>query len=247
MTGMRAAVLLGLTELKLLLRKKINAASVLGVPVAMCVVAYSNDRPDTAAGWGSMFAHSFMIVLLVSTFLVSTTVFTARRQSLVLKRMRTAEITDAALIAGMVTPLIVVTLAQMLGYLAFCVAIGAPLPENPLLALGGILLGAAIALLAGAATASLSSSVEVTQITAMPLLVAALGGMIATFADSDLARTLGMLMPLNGPTDMLAKGWGGGGAGIQLPEIALILPAGIALSAVVLGVITVRFYKWEPR
>ncbi|MGW0522796.1 ABC transporter permease [Crossiella sp. NPDC003009] len=244
---MRAAVLLGLTELKLVLRKKINAASVLGVPVAMCAVAYSNDRPDNAAGWGSIFAHAFMIVLLVSTFLVSTTVFTARRQSLVLKRMRTAEITDSALVAGMITPLIVITLAQMAVYLGFCLAIGAPLPENPLLALGGILLGTAVAVLAGAATASFSSSVEVTQITAMPVLVAALGGMIATFSDSDLARTLGMLMPLNGPTDMLAKGWGGGTAGIQLTELPLVLPAGIALSAVVLGIITAKFYKWEPR
>lgn len=244
---MRATVALGLTELKLLLRRKINAASVLGVPVAMCVVAYTNNRPETAAGWGSMFAHAFMIVLLVSTFLVSTTVFTARRQSLVLKRMRTAEITDTGLIAGMITPLVAVTLAQMVVYLGFCLAIGAPLPENPLLALGGILLGTATAVLAGAATASFSASVEVTQITAMPVLVAALGGMIATFSDSALARTLGLLMPLNGPTTMLAKGWGGDTAGVQLPELPLVLPAGMVLTAVVLGLITFRWYRWEPR
>ncbi|MBP2473260.1 ABC-2 type transport system permease protein [Crossiella equi] len=244
---MRAALALGLTELKLLLRKKINAFSVLGVPAAMCLFAYRSDRPENAEGWGALFAHGFLFVLLLSTFLVSTTVFTGRRQSLVLKRLRTAELTDTALIAGIITPLVVVTLAQMTIYLGFCLYLGAPLPAQPLLVPLALLAGTAVAVLAGAATASLSTSVEVTQVTAVPVVIAAVGGMFATFADAEWLRAVGLALPLNGPADLLAKAWGGIAAGVQLPSAGLVLTAGTVLSAVLLGLVAARWYRWEPR
>ncbi len=237
MTGVRH---LATVELKLLLRKKITAFSVVVVPVALAALLWFGPTPQM---WAGQLSRDFLMLMMLSVYLVSLTVFTARRQSLVLKRLRTSELTDRGVLAGVLGPVVVVGLVQTVAYLAFCVAIGAPLPAVPLLAVLGVVTGLAVATAAGVATACLSRSVEATQLTSTPMLVATMAGLFLTASSSTSAAAAGLAMPLAGPMDLLARGWGGG---TPVGNVAFDL-ASAALWLVVAVVLFSRFFRWEPR
>jgi ABC-2 type transport system permease protein len=226
---------LALTELKLLLRKRVTAFSVLAVPVMLCVMAWTS-KPS--GNWAPLLGTLFTVLLMLSVFMVSTTVFTARRQSFVLQRLRTSELSDSGIYLGIGGPIVVVGLAQVLVFFGFCVAIGAPLPDNPVLVLLGVVLGLVVALLAGIATAAFSRSVEVTQITAIPVLLAAMTGLI--LLGSARFATVGAFLPMIGPSDLVIKGWSGGGS--QLYGLGTTIPW-----LLVFGTVALRMFRWEPR
>lgn len=232
---------LSAVELKLLLRRKITAFSVVVVPVGLAALLWFGPTPQE---WSGQLSRDFLLLMMLSVYLVTLTVFTARRQSLVLKRLRTSELSDFAVLAGVLGPVVMVGLTQTLVYLGFCLAIGAPAPTAPLLAVVGVVSGLAVATAAGVATACLSRSVEATQLTSTPMLVATFGGLFLTAsATSTAAAAAGLALPLVGPMDLVARGWGGG------------VPAGNAWWGVGSSVVWVavsallfrRYFRWEPR
>lgn len=225
------------TELKLLLRKRITAYSVLAVPIGLCALAWFVDRHQP--GWGDTLGSRFTLLMVLSVYLVSTTVFTARRQSLVLQRLRTSELTDIGIYLGIGAPMAVVGLAQTLIYFGFCMAVGAPLPSNPLVVVVGVTLGIAVALLAGIATAAYSRSVEVTQITAIPVILAAMAGVVMEQSPNDLVAAIGTFLPVVGPGHLVTQGWTGAGV---LSGLAVSVPW-----LAVFGAVALKAFRWEPR
>ncbi|MFD1052556.1 hypothetical protein ACFQ1S_46675, partial [Kibdelosporangium lantanae] len=131
---------LAMTELRLLVRKKITAYSVLVVPLLLCALAWFIDREQPSEAWADTFGGRFIMLMVLSVYLVSTTVFTARRQSLVLQRLRTSELGNTGIYLGIGAPMVVVGLAQTLIYFGFCVAVGAPMPSNPAAVVAGVVL-----------------------------------------------------------------------------------------------------------
>lgn len=237
---------LALMELKLLLRKRITAFSVVVVPVGLALLTFFGQRPDHPSGWGRLLAINVLLLTMLSAFLVSLTVFTARRQSLVLKRLRTSELSDRAIFAGVLAPVMAVGLAQALAYLAFCIAIGAPLPSAPLSLAAGVLLLVVAATALGVATACLTRSVEATQLTATPVLMAAVGGMFLSTASSPALAGVGLALPLSGPADLVARGWSAGTTLGNVPMAPLDL-ASTVLWLAIAGVVVGRTFRWEPR
>jgi ABC-2 type transport system permease protein len=227
---------LALTELKLLLRNKITALSVLTTPLMLCALAWFTNRGTTADQWSSAMGSRFVLLVLLSVYLVSTVVFTARRQSLVLQRLRTSELSDEGIYLGIGAPIVLVGLTQTLLYFGFCLAIGAPLPADPLLVLLGVVLGIAVGLLAGICTAAFSRSVEATQVTATPVVMVGVGGL----AMLGSGIPAGALLPIVGPGDLVTKGWSG--AGDQLYGLSAT-----ALWLLVFGVVALKMFRWEPR
>lgn len=230
---------LALFELRLLLRKRITAVSVLVVPLGICALAWLQYRELTAAEWPARLGLTFVMLLMLSAFLVSTTVFTARRQSLVLQRLRTSELSDNGVFAGIAAPIMVVGLVQMLVFLGFCLAIGAPVPAQPVFVLLGLLLGVLFALVAGIATAAFSRSVEVTQITSIPVLMAGMAGLFMVQAQDPVVSTVGMFLPFAGPGELITQGWSG--------STPLLAVGSTVAWLLVLGFIAKRHFKWEPR
>ncbi|MBP2322452.1 ABC-2 type transport system permease protein [Kibdelosporangium banguiense] len=230
---------LALFELRLLLRKRITAVSVLAVPIGVCALAWLQYRGMAASEWPSSLGFTATMMLLFSVFLVSTTVFTARRQSLVLQRLRTSELSDNGVFAGVSVPIMLVGLVQLVVFFAFCIAIGAPSPSRPLFVLLGLILGLVLALLAGIATAAFSRSVEVTQITAMPVLLAGMAGMFMVPQTDSVVSTIGTLLPFAGIGELITKGWAG-----STPSLAL---ASSLVWLLILGFTAARYFKWEPR
>ena len=237
---------LSIMELKLLLRKKLTAFSVVIVPVGLAALTLSNTPADAAA-WADLLTRSFLLLLMLSVYLVSLMVFTARRQSLVLKRLRTSALTDSQILLGVLGPVLVVGLAQTAAYLVFCVVVDAPAPEDPLLVVVAILLGVLVATALGVATACLSRSVEATQLTSMPVVVASMAGMFLVVSSTPALAAVGLAMPFTGPADLLAKGWASAGAVVgDVPVVPLDLASSL-LWLVVAGVAFSRLFRWEPR
>lgn len=240
---------LGLFELRLLLRGKVTAVSAVLMPFALCGLTWFSDRGSPDDKWGDLLGTRFTMLMLLVVFMSSMTVYTARRQSLVLKRLRTSELTDIGLITGISTPILVLGLAQVAVYFGFSVAVGAPAPRNPLLVLAGVVLGVALAMAAGLATAAVSSSVEATHVTSLPVVTLALAGLFMIHAPQTPVAVGGAAMPLLGPADLITKGWTGADAGVAfdaLPGATLGL-ASVLLWALLFGAVIVRGFRWEPR
>ncbi|MCE7005711.1 hypothetical protein LWC34_23205 [Kibdelosporangium philippinense] len=236
---MTMVVHLAMTELRLLFRKKLTMYSIVFVPLALCAMAWFQLRDMPASEWPWQMGFTFVMLLAVSVYLVSAMVFTSRRQSLVLQRLRTSELTDNGVFAGIAGPMMVIGIAQTLIYFGFCLAIGAPAPQQVGVVLIGLVLGLPTALLAGIVTAAFSRSVEATQITSLPLLFAAIAGAIMIRSDNTTVSTIGALLPMAGPSQLVGEGWAG-----STPLLAL--GATVAWLAL-LGFAAQRFFKWEPR
>jgi len=237
---------LALVELKLLLRKKLTAFSVVVVPLALVALTLSNE-PGDVAGWTKLLATNYLLLLMLSVYLVSLMVFTARRQSLVLKRLRTSALADWQILLGVLGPVLVVGLAQTAAYLLFCLVVDAPAPANPLLVVFSVVLGVLVATALGVATACLTRSVEATQLTSVPVVVAGMAGVFLTASSSPALVAVGLAMPLTGPADLLAKGWASTGAEVgDVPVVPLDFASSV-LWLVLAGVAFNRLFRWEPR
>jgi ABC-2 type transport system permease protein len=233
-----------LMELKLLLRKRITAFSIVFAPFVVAALTLSS-RPSESSQWGRLVASNVLLLAVLSVYLVSVTVFTARRQSFVLKRLRTSTLSDRAIFAGVLGPVVVVGLGQTVAYLVFCVALGAPAPSSPLLVVAGVVLCLAVATALGVATACLSRSVEATQVTGVPVTMAAVGGLLLTGSSSSLLAGTGLALPLAGPADLVARGWSAGLV-LDVPVVPLDLASAVLWFAVA-GAVVRRAFRWEPR
>ncbi|AOS61419.1 hypothetical protein [Actinoalloteichus hymeniacidonis] len=248
-TALRA-VRFGLVELKLLFRRPMTAMTTVLVPLALGIVTWIS-APDTAdPSWGAIIGDRILMLLVLAGYLVSTTVVTARRQALVLKRLRTSELSDAGVILGVLMPTAAVALGQVAVLLALFALAGAPAPEQPLLVAAGLLLAIGVTMLAGLATANLTRTVELMQLTSGPLLIAAFAGMfLRMHPDPDLAL-VGLAMPVVGPAELIAMGWAGESlvtAPANLPPVGLLALASTALWVVLMAALIRKSFRWEPR
>ena len=243
----------------LLRRNPIALLTALGTPVAM-VLATRASVPDGAGGPGGGAAAVTSLTAFTLLFVVYynlVTALVARREELVLKRLRTGEAGDGEILAGTAAPAVAVAWGQVLiGALVAVTAFGMGWPTNPLLVLAAIVLGtAAFALLAVASTA-LTGNVEMAQMTTAPVLIAplALSGLLfpVDLLPEPLQR-LGQVLPLTPVVDLLRLGLTG-----TTTSGAVVDPAGsfgpaavplLVLAAwVAAGVWAMRrWFRWEPR
>lgn len=237
---------LSIVEVRLLVRRRITAFSVLVVPVGLAALVLFGERPGSTAEWGRLLSTHVSLLMMMSVFLVSLTVFTSRRQSRVLKRLRTTELSDAAVLGGVLLPVVAVGLAQTVVFLAFCMATGTPAPDDPGAVVAGVVLSVAVATAAGVATACLSRSVEATQVTGVPVLLAAVTSTFLTASDEPAVAALGLAMPIAGPADLVARGWSAGATVGDLPVVPLDLASAVLWLAAA-GLVWHRTFRWEPR
>lgn len=234
----------GLFEIRLLFRRKLTMFSATVLPVGLCVLTWFTVREAPPENWGSLAAERFVMLMVLSVFMTSMTIYTARRQSLVLKRLRTTELTDAGVISAITMPVVAMGVVQSLAYFAYCLYLGAPVPAHLWLVVLGMVATLLMTVAAGMATAALSKSVEATHVTSFPVLVGALAGLFMVGSSNSGVAAAGVLMPLLGPADLLAKGWSGFDSGTVPITTAL---GSTLLWAVLFAAVIGRFFKWEPR
>ncbi|MFD4155931.1 ABC transporter permease [Streptomyces hydrogenans] len=243
---------LGRAELTLLGRNRNNLFIAAAMPLLMIFLLRSSLKGVDEATLGISLGAATLIggtgmVLLLVVYMSLTSSLVARREELVLKRLRTGEATDTEILAGAALPATAIALAQaaILTIGGFTL-LGADAPARPdLLVLG---LAGAIVLLAGLAalTTTITRTVESAGLTTLPLfLVSSFGSGLFVPRDAlpGLAADLAQLLPLSGVMEFVRAGW------LGTAHAGSLLTA--ALNTVAWGVLTGwavrRWFRWEPR
>ncbi|MCZ0988308.1 ABC transporter permease [Streptomyces diastatochromogenes] len=250
-TGRRLRVL-ARAELALLGRNRSVVFTALVVPLALpFTVRPALDQIDLkkeglSIGTVMMTAAiGYSLLFAVYTSLVNA--YVARREELVLKRLRTGELSDAEILTGTALPAVVLGLAQALLLCAGCaVLLHTGPPKAPYLTLLGLAAGLVLSAALAALTASFTRSVESGQVTALPLVFFSMIGSgiaIPTEILPDRLASVCELLPLSPAIRLVRGGWTG-----QLTAFEVLATVATALAWTVVAVFAVRrWFRWEPR
>ena len=242
-------------EALLLRRTPMALLTALGTPLIGVVLL--NAFPAT----GSVPLPGASVVVTVTAFallfplyynLVTTLV--ARREELVLKRLRSGECSDNEILIGAGTPAMTIAWGQItVGVVAATAVFGMALPVNPALVIGAVLLGTVVFVLLAAASTAMTSTVEMAQLSTLPVVVVsmALGGLFPTAMLPGPLPWVAQALPLTQVVDLMWLGLTGttregpGGGGSVSGIVATLLVLGAWITA---GVLARRqFMRWEPR
>ena len=170
------------------------------------------------------------------------TILVARREELMLKRLRTGEATDVEILAGAATPSVLLAWGQIV------LAIGIfslRWPGNIAALVLGLTLGTLVFGLLAALSTALTRSVEMAQITTLPVLaVSALFALPGAFDGLPKPITeIGQWLPMSRVIELIHQGMTGSGRLTDAVAPVLVLSAWV----VVAGWATRRWFRWEPR
>ena len=226
-------------ELLLFWRNRLAMVNALVPPVAIIGLA-------AGAGLGAvpLVTGLLGLVQLSTVYYALVTTYVARREELVLKRLRVGVLTDLEILAGTAGPAVAVALAQIVLYLAAgAVFLGLPAPVDvPLLALG-VLGGIVVFVPLAAASAAYTRTVDLAQLTTLPIVMACLLGsglMVPLDALPGPVAGALRLLPMAPAVELMRLGWRGGSAGLA-PVLTL------AVWTVVGALAARRWFRWEPR
>lgn len=232
------AVAIGRAELKLFWRNRTALFNSLVLPVLIVPLLLSVDANGVPLVVG---LTGFVLVMAVYYNLVTT--FVARREELVLKRLRVGELTDLEILFGAALPSIVVALGQMTIFAVIIgVITGVEVPSRPWFLLIGVVGGVVVFGLLAAASAAFTRTVEMAQVTSLPVLMACVIGSglmfpLDTFPDN--VESVLRLLPLTPVLELLRAGWHGG---------PVLQPLIVLAAWIVIGTYAVRrWFRWEPR
>jgi ABC-2 type transport system permease protein len=232
------AVAVGQAELKLFWRNRTALFNSLVMPLLIAPVLLAADTDGVPLVIGLI---GFVLLMAIYYNLVTT--FVARREELVLKRLRVGELTDPEILLGASLPSVVVALVQMTLFAVIVgVLTGIALPSKPWFLLLGIAGGVAVFVLLAAASSAFTRTVEMAQVTSLPVLVACLLGSGVFFPLSMFPEGVGTvlrLLPLSPVLELLRAGWHHGP--VLQPMIVLAVWIGLGTYAVR------RWFRWDPR
>lgn len=239
-------------ELTLLGRTKATLLAALFVPLLMpfslSPTVDQMDLEGAGLSAGSVILPSSIgFSLLFAVYSSLVTVYAARREELVLKRLRTGELRDAEILTGAALPSVAIALAQCLVLTAGCVVlldVGAP--PAPHLAVLGLLLGLLMWPPLAAVTANFSRSVEGAQVATTPLLMVSMLGSGAFFPLEVMPERLASaceLLPLTPVITLLRGGWTGD---LSAHDALGALVTAVAWTAFAVFAVR-RWFRWEPR
>ncbi|WP_017578185.1 ABC transporter permease [Nocardiopsis kunsanensis] len=252
------------TEITLFARYK-TAWMYLALPLFFAFLSMQFPSDPVVAGLGvgelMMLSMTGVISLIIGLGHASN-VFTARRESLVLKRLRVSGVPGVALFGGVIG--VVFTFSLLLAAVVIGLVMAMPeggFPRDPVMLVTAILLGSIVFSLMGVAVTPLVRNAEMAQMAAMvPMMVLlfASGGILPLEFLPETARTIVGLLPALPAGELVQAAYSGydvfGGPegateqsvlglwGAALPSLA-VLVGWIA----VLSLVVARFFRWDPR
>ncbi|NYI05205.1 ABC transporter permease [Allostreptomyces psammosilenae] len=257
-------VAMGRAELLLFGRNTMVAFTALVLPALFVWMFYgmaeSGSLPlsESALGSGEFLLTGMIgFVLLLVVYQNMTSVLVGRREELVLKRLRTGELTDPEILTGTALPSVALALAQTV----LAVGVGAALldvrfPVNPVLLVVAVLLGTLLCVLLAALSSAFTRTVEMAQITTLPVFMVCMVGSGLTVPLDVLPETAAQvcrLLPLTPVVELARLGWlgttgesapvGFGGTIVAAWPHLLVLAAWLLLGLLAFR----RWFRWEPR
>lgn len=232
------------SELIQIFRNRLVLVTGLLIPVA--VSGFFVHRHEIFADGASLGYIAAIVVFTVMAFGLYTTAVTtlaSRRQNLFLKRLRSTAAGDADILIGMVLPVTVIALVQVVVILAVFGAVAGSPTQIPLLAVAIL---ATLAMMVGLAlaTAGLTSSPEHAQVTTLPvsLGVVAIASWVGITGTEDVTL-LKRALPGGAATELVVDAWNGGTA--LADSLPLLVPT-LAWVAVAVA-LACKLFRWEPR
>lgn len=226
------------SEVRLIYRNKLVLATALLLPLGLGALIASNGRDGD---WGGVIAMQFLFMLLFCVYATATTSLAARRRQLVLKRLRSGELSDPQILAGLLAPLFALAAVQSVLLLACAVAFGAPLPDRPLVLVPAFVAGSAMAASLALATAAFTTSAELAQVTVTPVFLAGIASATWVLSvEPGAVSTLMHVTPGGALADLVRQGWETGGS--PLPAIT-----GLVVWTAIGWEVAKRWFRWEPR
>ena len=253
--SVRRILSLARAETVLLWRSPMALLNALVAPLALLILAnvLPQGEPMPQASVITMLTGS---VLLFVVYYNLVTTLVARREELVLKRLRSGESSDAEILLGASTPALVIAWGQILtGIIAGVVVFGMAMPANPGLVLLAVLSGTGVFVLLAAASTAMTRTVEMAQLATLPVVVVSMffGGLFPVGMLPGPAQWLAEVLPLSRVIDLLWLGLTGvtqngrtigGWESVREVGSALLVIA----AWVFVGFWAVRrFMRWEPR
>lgn len=163
---------IALSELTQLLRNRLVAATAVLVPVFFGGVLIAAQ--DNFGGSAAVASIISMVVVAMGVYITITTTLASRRQNLFLKRLRSTAASDTSIIAGLVTPLVLINVLQVAAILTVLAVVGEPPANVPVLILTMLLVETMFLGLA-LATSGLTNSPDHAQVTTLPVFLVTAG------------------------------------------------------------------------
>jgi ABC-2 type transport system permease protein len=242
---------LATTEVLLILRNKTVAVSSILLPVGLGVFwTFQFSSYGDPARQAVSITLQLAVALAMGTYITATQTLVARRQSRVLKRMRTSGLSDRGLLVATLAPSVVLGLLQLAVFAVVNVGTGAPTPVDPLPLVLAVLGGLALVVTAALATSVVTPTPERSQITTLPLMFVILGvGVVASLAPAEGWWPALMLAPGAAVGDLAQLAMTGGSWTAATAGLPAILPALVATVGwpVLFGTLALRRFRWDPR
>jgi ABC-2 type transport system permease protein len=237
-------------EVKLLVRNRTAAISALFLPVAFGVFfAFTFDGGDDGP-WGTIVALQLVLTFTMGVYITITQAVVSRRQTRVLKRMRTSGLSDLGVLLAVTGPGVAIAVLHLVLYLLIDVLLGMPLALDPVPVLLAVIGGFALCVAAGFATANVTPTPERAQITTLPLFFVMFAAAFALpQVPVDSPWQAAVLVP-GAPLGQLTQlAFTGGTWAPGLLGLPAVLPGVVSLVlwAAVFAVLARRDFRWDPR
>lgn len=251
-TTMGRMTSLGRAELTLLLRSKASLFTAVFAPVLFTVAMRSSveklDLGGTGLSVGTVLVPaSIGFVLIFAVYSNLTGVYVARREELVLKRLRTGEASDGEILAANALPSVTIALVQALLMIAGGVLVlNLEAPRRPDLVLVGLVLGLVMMTALAALSANITRTSEAAQLTPLPLMLVSMAGsgmFVPLDVMPDQIANICRLLPMSPLIELLRGGWTGG---MDTTEVLRALLVALVWTVGSVFAVT-RWFRWDPR
>lgn len=253
----RRVLALAAAETRLLLRNRTAVVNSVLLPLLLVAAVPALGMDDDAGTGPRLIVVAVGVTLIFLTYYNLVTTFVARREELVLQRMRTGELSEGEVLFGTAVPTLLVTVAQVGLVILGVVVLGQwATPVDVVLPLLALLGGAALMVLLAAASTSFTRTAESAQITTLPLVMvaAALSGLFFPLTGlPDQLAQVARLLPLTPVVELTQLGlvgqtWDGEAVDLGGAWAAAPLPLAVLVGWLVAGaVIARRVFRWAPR
>jgi ABC-2 type transport system permease protein len=214
------------------------------MPIAVSAFfVYQHEIFTKIGSLGYIAAIVMFTVCAFGLYASSVTTLASRRQNLFLKRLRSTAAPDAGILAGLVLPVTVIALVQVVLIMTVLAAVTTAPANIPLLVVA-VLATVAMMVGLGLATAGLTNSPEHAQVTTLPvsLGVIAVASWVGISGTEELTL-LKRLLPGGAATELVVDAWNGGAA---VTDSLFLLGPTLAW-VVVASALASRLFRWEPR
>jgi ABC-2 type transport system permease protein len=225
----------------LLLRSPLAVGNAVLCPLLLGVGFLLLTQDSGKGTGGDAGAMQLLMLLGFAPYVGATTTLAARRQELVLKRLRTCALSGGGILAGLLAPFAVLVVVQAAVLCAVTATLGDEPPVRwwPFAAAvaAGTVLAAALAFV----TAAVTPVPELAQLTTVPVFFALFGGGI-WLMDAGEATWPMRLVPGVPIAELARSAWSAAApveAVAPLLAIAVLSALSVALAA--------RTFRWEPR